>query len=132
MKTGPLKIGVSSQNFRTITGHAGKGRRFIVFESRDGTAVEETARLDLPLEMSLHEWNGQGEHPLFALDYLITGGCGEGFMRKMGSQGVMVRVTSETDPLTAVQALLSGNLPEGTTPTHPHDHACDHDHRDLA
>jgi len=30
MKVGSLKIGVSSQNFRTITGPAGKGRRFIV------------------------------------------------------------------------------------------------------
>jgi len=28
-----MRIGVTSQNFRTITGHAGKTRRFLVFES---------------------------------------------------------------------------------------------------
>lgn len=124
MKVGSLKIGVSSQNFRTITGHAGKGRRFMVYETYDGNEIQELERLDLPKEMALHEWNGQGEHPLFELDYLITSGCGEGFMRKMGSQGVMVRATAETDPVTAVKALLSNTLP----PAAPHEH--DHDHHD--
>jgi predicted Fe-Mo cluster-binding NifX family protein len=124
MKVGPLKIGVSSQNFRTITGHAGKGRRFMVFETSDGAEVQEAERLDLPKEMSLHEWNGQSDHPLFELDYLITGSCGDGFIRKLNSRGVMVKVTSETDPLAAAKALLAGTLPEGA----PHAHEHGHDH----
>ncbi|MEZ5451564.1 MAG: nitrogen fixation protein [Thiothrix sp.] len=128
MKTGHLKIGVSSQNFRTITGHAGKGRRFFVFEAPDGADVQEIGRLDMPKEMSLHEWNGQGEHPLFELDYLITGSCGDGFIRKMGSRGVMVRTTSETDPLAAAKALLAGTLPEGAPHTHEHGHDHPHGH----
>lgn len=128
MKTGSVKIGVSSQNFRTITGHAGKGRRFFIFESADGAEVQETGRLDMPKDMSLHEWGSQGEHPLFELDYLITGGCGAGFIRKMSSRGVTVKVTSETDPLAAAKALLTGNLPETAPTEHAHDHHRAHNH----
>ncbi|MEZ5535166.1 MAG: nitrogen fixation protein [Thiolinea sp.] len=123
MSVDSLKIGVSSQNFRTITGHAGKGRRFFIFESPDGADVQETGRLDMPKEMSLHEWGGQGEHPLFELDYLITAGCGAGFIRKMNSRDVEVRVTSETDPLTAARALLAGNLPEIDPAEHERNHS---------
>jgi hypothetical protein len=28
-----MRIGVTSQNFRTITGHAGKTRRFLVYQA---------------------------------------------------------------------------------------------------
>lgn len=126
MKIGPLKIGVSSQNFRTVTGHAGKGRRFMVFETFDGMEVQEAGRIDLPKEMSLHEWNGQGEHPLFELDMLITASCGDGFIRKMGSRGVQVRATSETDPVTAVKAWLAGTL--AAAAPHEHDHHHEHQH----
>jgi predicted Fe-Mo cluster-binding NifX family protein len=123
-----MKIGISSQNFRTITGHAGKGRRFMIFDVHNEQTVQETERLDLPKEMSLHEWGGQGEHPLFGLDYLITGSCGEGFIRKMVNRGVQVKVTSETDPLAAVHALLAGNLPEGAAHEHDHEHDEHHHH----
>lgn len=112
-----MKIGITSQNFRTITSHAGKCRRFIIFTAEQGQAIEETDRLDLPLEMSLHAWNGEGRHPLFDLDALITGGCGEGFIRRMAREGVEVKTTSETDPVAAVEALLDGTLPQGSSAT---------------
>lgn len=48
-----MKIGVTSQNFKTITGHAGKTRSFLVF-SRDGEGKAiEIDRLDLPKELSV-------------------------------------------------------------------------------
>lgn len=103
-----MKIGITSQNFRTITGHAGKGRRFIIFTIEEGQPPKETDRLDLPKAMSLHAWDGTGEHPLFQLDYLITAGCGEGFIRRMAREGVQVKVTSVTDPELAVQAFIDG------------------------
>lgn len=107
-----MQIGVSSQNFRTITGHAGKGRRFLLFSGDDAAQLQEVARLDLPLEMSMHAWHGQGEHPLFQLDYLITAGCGTGFIRKLQQRGVQVKITTETTPLAAAQQLMQGILPE--------------------
>ena len=47
----PMKIGVGSQNFRTITGHAGKTRRFLIYEAGQA-GIREIERLDLPKEMS--------------------------------------------------------------------------------
>jgi len=112
-----MKIGVTSQNFRTITGHAGKARRFLVYESQ-GTEVREVERLDLPKEMSMHEFRGDA-HPLDILDVLVTQGCGQGFMRRMAAKGVRVVATSETEPLTAVTSVVVGaDLP----PPLPHDH----------
>ena len=102
-----MKIGVSSQNFRTITGHAGKSRRFIVFDSQEDGSVQQADRLDLPKEMSLHEFHGE-QHPLFDLDVLITGGCGQGFRQRLLAQGVLVIVTGETDPIRAAEACVQG------------------------
>jgi hypothetical protein len=78
-------------------------------------------RLDLPKEMSLHEFNGT-EHPLFDLDVLITASCGNGFMRKLAQHEVTVLQTSETDPLAAVKLLAAGERLPAAEP-HVHDHS---------
>ena len=113
-----MKIGVTSQNFRTITGHAGKTRRFLIFEPDDQGNPVEVDRLDLPKEMSMHEFRGD-EHPVFELDALITAGCGEGFVRRLAQHGVQVIATAEEDPVTAVRKLLDG---EPLPPPAPHRH----------
>jgi predicted Fe-Mo cluster-binding NifX family protein len=102
-----MKVGVTSQNFRTITGHAGKTRRFLVYEPDEQGRPVEVERLDLPREMSMHEFRGE-DHPIFHLDVLITAGCGEGFLRRLGNHGVKVIATSETSPVTAVSRVLAG------------------------
>ena len=106
MQHGSMKIAITSQNFRTITGHAGKTRRFLLYEIENGQprALE---RWDLPKEMSLHAYRGE-DHPLFQLDGLITGGCGAGFIQRMARHGVRVWVTTETDPQKAVAILAAG------------------------
>jgi len=113
-----MKIGITSQNFRTITGHAGKTRRFLVYTPDNQGVPLETGRLDLPKEMSMHEFRGV-KHPLDDLDVLITGSCGEGFVRRMAAKGVRVIATSETDPVRAASMLLAGDdLPAAE----PHSH----------
>ncbi len=114
-----MKIGVTSQNFRTITGHAGKARRFLIFAADAVSGeIKETERLDLPQEMSMHYFSG-GQHPIDQVDVLITGGCGAGFMRSMEKRGIKVIITSATDPVKAAQAVLKGEeLP--TVETAPH------------
>ena len=113
-----MKIGVTSQNFRTITGHAGKARRFLVFSPDDDGTPKEVERLDLPKEMSLHEFHG-AEHPIDQLDILITASCGNGFVRRMSSKNIKVVTTSEQNPLHAVTQLLTG---KSLAPPVPHDH----------
>ena len=106
-----MKIGVTSQNLRTVTGHASKARSFLMYESTTGQAFEAVDSLELPMEMSIHAWDKRGDHPLLALDYLITGPCGKSFINQMKQYGVRVRTTDETDPLVAVQQLLAAVVP---------------------
>lgn len=117
-----MKIGITSQNFRTITGHAGKARRFLIFEADANSGeLKEIERLDLPAEMSIHSFAGV-MHPIEQLDVLLTGGCGDGFRKRMAGHGVQVITTSETDPIKAALAVLKGDpLPAAASHTH-HQH----------
>jgi len=121
-----MRIAVTSQNFKTITGHAGKARRFLVYET-DGTQTPvELDRLDLPKELSVHEYHGE-DHPLFQLGLhaLVTQGAGQGFVQRMARYGIVVHATSEADPMRAVARLAAG-LPLAAALPHDHDH--DHGH----
>jgi predicted Fe-Mo cluster-binding NifX family protein len=111
-----MRIAVTSQNFRTVTGHAGKTRRFLVFEAgADGVTPVEVERLDLPKSMSLHEYHGD-DHPLYRMDVVLTAECGKGFMRRLAAHGVRVIATSELDPVRAVMGVVAGTEPPLTTP----------------
>ncbi|MES9947057.1 MAG: NifB/NifX family molybdenum-iron cluster-binding protein [Candidatus Thiodiazotropha sp.] len=114
-----MKIAVTSQNFRTITQHAGKTRRFLIFEQDQTTGeIHQLTRLNLPKQMSMHEFRGD-DHPIFKMDYLITGSSGQGFVRRLNDAGVEVILTAEEDPLTAVTAVIEGKpLP----PPEAHEH----------
>jgi predicted Fe-Mo cluster-binding NifX family protein len=101
-----MRIGVSSQNLRTITGHASKARSFLVYESDAGHIFHAIESIELSMEMSIHAWDKRGDHPLLALDYLITGPCGKSFINQMKQYGVRVKTTDETDPSIAVKQLL--------------------------
>jgi predicted Fe-Mo cluster-binding NifX family protein len=118
----PMKIAVSSQNRKTITGHAGKCRKFWVYDT-DGEKVLAKNLLELPLEQSFHASHGQ-PHPLDAIDALICGGMGKGLVSRLEDRGIRGLVTTETDPDNAVAAYLAGRLPLGA----PDNHGEDHDH----
>jgi predicted Fe-Mo cluster-binding NifX family protein len=113
-----MLIAVASQNFRTVTGHAGKSRRFLVFDVSLCRAPQEIERLDLPKEQSIHEFGEQGPHPLDAVDVVIAGSAGPGFISRMAARGVRAVTTSETDPVIAIRTYLAGSL----APAKPHDH----------
>ena len=119
-----MRIAVTSQNFRTITGHAGKSRRFLVYEADADGNPTEVDRLDLPMELSLHEYHGE-DHPLFELKLngIVTQGAGNGFLQRMARHGIQVYTTSATDPVQAVSAIFAGQpLPAAAPHTHDHDH----------
>lgn len=116
-----MRIAVTSQNFRSVTGHAGKTRRFLVFDV--GTLCDAVTHLDLPIEMSFHEFTG-GEHPLDDVDVILTASAGPGFVAKLAQRGVRVVTCGESDPHKAVQDYLRGDL----KPALPHDHRQQHGH----
>lgn len=119
-----MRIAVTSQNFRTVTGHAGRARRFIVFEAGGQEVPREIERLDLDAEMAMHGYGRNAAHPLDTMKVLITGGAGEGFVRNMAARGVMVVATAETDPKLAVEAFFAGRVLSASD-------GCNHDHSDL-
>lgn len=120
-----MRIAISSQNFRTVTGHAGKARRFIVYDVQ-GDKVSEAERLDLSMDQAMHGFDDQQAHPLDSAAYLITASAGAGFMNRMAHRGVKVVTTAETDPEIAVHAFLMGCLKSPGPHEHTHH---DHDHQ---
>jgi predicted Fe-Mo cluster-binding NifX family protein len=130
-----MKIAVTSQNFRTITPHAGRTRRFLVYEAPEGGDPVEVDRLDLPKELSMHEFSADSPHPLDAVDVIIAGSFGKGFANRMAARGIVAVATDLTDPVEAVKEYLARRLAGGEAPAgtacgcgHGHGHAHQHAH----
>ena len=113
-----MKVAVTSQDFRTVTGHAGKAYRFIVFDANARTGVTEIARLDLEPGIAFHHFAG-GPHPIDGVEVLLTAGSGDGFVAKMAGRGIRVIRTGQADPRLAVEEVLRG---EPTAPRPDADH----------
>src|SRR5512142_432098 len=112
-----MKIAVTSQNFRNVTGHPGKSRRFVIFDIRTPCDPPEVAWLDLPMEMSLHEFSGE-QHPLDDMDVILTASAGQGFIAKLAQRGVKVVTCGESDPRKAVRDYMNGTVKRAN----PHAH----------
>ncbi|MDD5404613.1 MAG: NifB/NifX family molybdenum-iron cluster-binding protein [Sulfuricella sp.] len=112
-----MKIAVTSQNRKTITGHAGKCRKFWIYDIEDKKIVNKTL-LELALEQSFHESHAAGPHPLDGTSVLISGGAGQGLIRRLNTMGIQGLVTQETDPDAAVAAYLDGTLKLGQSECH--------------
>ena len=122
-----MKIAVTSQNRKTITGHAGKCRKFWIYEV-EGRAVQDKHLLELPIEQSFHESDHATAHPLDEVNVLISGGMGAGLQNRLKQKGILALSTAETDPDLAVAAWLDGSLVEIAPEAHDHGHDHNHDH----
>ncbi len=108
-----MRIAVGSQNFRTITPHGGKTRRFLIYEAEPGAEPVEVDRLDLPRELSFHEFHGDGPHPVDPARLMIVGSAGERFVERMARRGITVVTTVEEDPAQAIRDYFAGRLAPG-------------------
>ena len=121
-----MKIAITYQNQREITGHAGKTSRFLVYTLNASTnEVESKELVNLAKEDILHNRfhesaDPYAAHPLFEVDYIITTGAGTGFVNRLATQSVKVLITTETDPEQAVSLLIKDMLP--LLPAHHHHH----------
>lgn len=106
-----MKIAVTSQNRKTITGHAGKCRKFWIYQIEEDRVLGREL-LELPMEQSFHESGHADAHPLDDVNVLISGGMGQGLRNRLLQQGIQALATSETDPDRAVTAWLQGDLDE--------------------
>jgi predicted Fe-Mo cluster-binding NifX family protein len=122
-----MKIAIASQNRKTVTGHAGKCRKFWVYQI-DGKAITTRELLELPIEQSFHESDHDQPHPLDGIDVLICGGIGLGLQNRLKQRAILAVATSETDLDRAVAGWLDGTLPEAEPEDHAHGHSHGHRH----
>ena len=120
-----MKIAFTSQNSREITGHAGKTSRFLVYtlDNNQKVVSKETVELDKKdiLHIRFHESaDPYAAHPIFEVDYLITGGAGQGFVSRLAGQSVQVLITPVKDPDDALELFLENNLPVHSPHNHSH------------
>jgi len=106
-----MKIAVTSQNRKEVTGHAGRCRKFWVFEAQDKEIVGREL-LELAKEHCFHDMAPEIAAPLEAVDVLIVGGMGSGLRERLARKGIAVVVTQEMDPERAVRLWLAGELAE--------------------
>jgi predicted Fe-Mo cluster-binding NifX family protein len=116
-----MKIALTSQNRKTITGHTGKCRKFWIYEV-DGQQVASKTLLELSIKETFHESHGAGPYPLDGVDVLISGGMGQGLTRRLAGMHIKAVVTPETDLDKAVAAFQNGSLALGQAEAHDGDH----------
>ncbi len=123
-----MKIAVTSQNRKSITEHAGRCRKFQLFEIEEGRIISKKL-VELSKKQSFHESSPHEAHPLDVVDVLISGGMGNGMIRRLGNKGITGIITSQSDPETAVKLYLEGKL-QSEEP-HEHNHHEHHDHQEV-
>lgn len=104
-----MKFAVASEDFRSISGHAGHAARFLVFEAENGKEPVEVARIDLHEDQTIHNFQG-GAHPLDAVEVLIAGSAGGCFVERMAARGITTVVTRDLPPAAAIAAYMTGAL----------------------
>jgi predicted Fe-Mo cluster-binding NifX family protein len=105
MHADALRIAVSSQNHRTITGHAGRCRKFWVYEIR-GNEIDGKTLRELTPGQTLHSSPLGGGHPLDDVHVMITAGMSPFLYQRLRQGGIRPFVTDKTDPDDAVRTLL--------------------------
>lgn len=105
MRSDALRIAVSSQNRKTVTDHAGRCRKFWVYEIRKNKVDNKTLR-ELTLEQTLHSSQLGDDHPLDDVHVMITAGMSPFLYQRLQRGGIKPFVTDESDPDKAVQMLL--------------------------
>ncbi len=122
-----MKIAVTSQNRRTITEHAGKCRKFWIYNIEQDQVTGRTL-LELPIEQSFHESSPHESHPLDDVQVLIAASMGPGLQQRLAAKGITALMTSETDPDQAVAAYLQGTLASGAGSCDHGNHSHHHHH----
>ena len=106
-----MRIAVASTDWVKVSGHAGRARRWLVFEAGDDRRLGAPERVELAPEMVFHHFEDDRPHPLDGIAALIAVSAGEGFMARMKRRGIDARLTAEADPERAVREYLDETLP---------------------
>jgi predicted Fe-Mo cluster-binding NifX family protein len=126
-----MRVAVTSQDFRNVTGHAGHARGFLIFDAQPGSEPVEVERLSLSKELVIHEFRGAGPHPIDGVAVILSAGFGAGFAQHMAARGITAVRTEKLDPIEAVKHFLAcreAGLDLISEPSCDCGHDHDHDH----
>lgn len=110
---GKMNIAVSSTDGKTICGHLGKCRSFIIYET-DGKEIINKYLKNTAGACPSHGGGGHNVSPFDGCHAVITQGMGQGMLNGLVQAGIQPVITDQTDPDTAIISFLKGRL-SGTT-----------------
>lgn len=121
-----MKIAITSQNQRTVSGHAGRATRFVVYEVDNGKVIGKEL-IEVDKENTLHEFFHNARipgktHPVLKVDVVITGSMGPGFIRHMEEFDIEAIMTDEHELDVVVNKYLNGTLNSLAPSAHHHNH----------
>ena len=119
-----MRIAITSQNRHSITEHAGKCRKFWIYDVRE-QQVTNKQLVELPGGQSLHAQKNGLPTALSDINVLISGSMGRPLYLRLREQGILPLIACEDDPDRAVQDFITGKL-FTCNPNAPH--ARHHDH----
>lgn len=100
-----MKIAVTSQNRRSVTNHAGRCRRFWIFDIVNNQVLAKTL-LELNKGDALHDVAPDIPEALRSIDLFVTAGLCDNMKRRLERSGIEAKATRIEDP---VQAALSAS-----------------------
>lgn len=121
-----MKFALVSDDFETITGKTGRARKFLVYEGSQEVEPRLVEKLEVPeTQPTFHDLHDDDitPHPLDQT-ILITGEAGVGLKERLSRRGITVYITSETEPLAAINGVIKGNIATLEPTPHKEDGSC--------
>ena len=110
-----ILIAIASRDGKTVAGHIGKCKDWILFEATPATedkpaSTSELERINLPKHLVFHHYKDDQPHPLTECAAVIGASAGESFVKKMAKRGVDAVLTAEESPQAAALAYVENNV----------------------
>ncbi len=101
-----MKIAITSQNRRKVTAHAGRCRRFWLFDVENGQLCGREL-LELDKTETLHAVGPAIPRALQSVDVLISSGMCENLLTRLNRHGIEALTTQAEDPDEALRSFLT-------------------------
>lgn len=102
-------VAVAAQNRREVSDHAGRCRRFLLYRV-NGSEIGAPELVELEPGQAFHDAPADAPHRLDGVDVLIGASMGGGLVAKLATRGIRAALTTEREPLAAVQRYVAGEL----------------------
>lgn len=102
-----MKIAITSQNLHSVTAHAGRCRKFWIYDVKNVGLEIKKHFVELDMDETLHTMKDKLPVKLEGLNVLITANLREPLKAKLAKAGVLTRLTNEASPDFALLTFLA-------------------------